>query len=138
MIEFGQAPVDETQLLALVIDHDVVGLYVSVHDAARVAEIQSLEQFTDIVPYIHIAERLIECPKVRIVDVLEDERRGFALRIPDHIKQSDDIRAAGEILQNFDLSLDLLLLDRFEHLDDTLFVVEDIDAFEDFRILSTT
>jgi hypothetical protein len=35
-------------------------------------------------------------------------------------------------LQDLDLSLYLLLLDRLENLDDTFLVVNDVDAFEDF------
>lgn len=61
---------------------------------------------------------------------------GAHLRISDNIEKSDDIRAASEILKNLDLTLDLLLLDRLQNLDDAFLVVNDVDAFENFRILS--
>jgi hypothetical protein len=60
------------------------------------------------------------------------------LAVPDHIQQRDNIRAPGEILQDLDLPLDLLLLDRLEHLDHTLLVVDNIDAFEDLRVFPSS
>ena len=41
MVELGQAPVDEAQLLLLVVDHHVVRLHVAVNDALR----RVLQQF---------------------------------------------------------------------------------------------
>ena len=56
------------------------------------------------------------------------------LVISDDVEQRNDIRSARQVLQDLDLPLDLLLLDRLQHLDDALLVVDDIDAFEDFRV----
>lgn len=58
------------------------------------------------------------------------------LGIPDDIEQGDDVRAAGQILQDLDLSLDFLLLDGLENLDDAFLVVDDVDALEDLRVLA--
>ena len=33
VVKFGQTPIDQTQLAVLVIDHNVVRLHISVHDA---------------------------------------------------------------------------------------------------------
>ena len=60
-----------------------------------------------------------------------DERGDFRGGVSDNIKQSDDVGAPGEVLENLDLSLDFLLLDRLENLDDAGLVVLDIDPFED-------
>lgn len=59
------------------------------------------------------------------------------LRIPDHIQQGDDVGAAGQVLKNLDLALDLLLLDRLENLDDTFLIVDHVDAFEDLTVFAT-
>lgn len=61
---------------------------------------------------------------------------GNHLRVPDHIQQGDDVGAPGQVLKNLDLALDLLLLDGLENLDDTLLVVDDVDALEDLAVLS--
>ncbi len=58
------------------------------------------------------------------------------LRVPDNIKQGHDIRAAGKVLENLDLALDLLLLDRLEDLDDAFLVVDNVDTLENFRVFS--
>ena len=50
MVELREAPVDEPELSVLVVDHDVVGLDVSVHDAHAVAVVQSLQQLVQVVP----------------------------------------------------------------------------------------
>lgn len=54
--------------------------------------------------------------------------------VSDDVEQSDDVRAPRKVLQDLDLPLDLLLLDRFQHFDDTLLVVDNVDAFEDLRV----
>lgn len=58
------------------------------------------------------------------------------LRVSNDIKQGDDVGATGQVLKNLDLSLDLLLLDRLQDLDDAFLVVHNVDAFEHFGILS--
>lgn len=60
------------------------------------------------------------------------------LAISDHIQQPHDIGASREILQDLDLALYLLLLDRLEHLDDAFLIVGDVYAFEDFGVFPST
>src|ERR1700710_1383884 len=60
------------------------------------------------------------------------------LTVPNNIQQRDNVRPTTQVLQDLDLPLYLLLLDRLEHFDDTFLVVDDIDALKDFRVLSTT
>lgn len=60
------------------------------------------------------------------------------LRVSDYVQQRNNVGTSGEILKNLDLSLNLLLLDRLENLDDTLLVVDDVDAFENFGIFAPT
>ena len=124
-------------LSVLMIDHNVMRLHIAVHNALAVTEIEGLEELVDVVPNVDIVEFGVEAPEVGIVDILEDEGWGFALRVSYDVEQGDDVGAAGEILENLDLALDLLLLDRLEHLDDAFLVVDDIDAFEDFRVFAS-
>jgi hypothetical protein len=79
------------------IDHNIMGLDISVHYALAVTEIQSLDMFSnspscplfrkaylqelvDIIPNIIVDELGIETPEIGIVYVLENEGRRFALR----------------------------------------------------------
>ena len=57
-----------------------------------------------------------------LVDKFEDDRRRLGLRIPHDVEQADDVRSAGQVLQDLDLTLDLLLLDRLQYFDDALVV----------------
>ena len=120
------------------IDHDVMGLDISVHDSLAVAKVQGLQQLEDVEANIVVGKPRVEGAEVGVVDIFKDQTRRFALTVPDHIQQSDHVGTACQVLQDFDFSLDLLLLDRLEDLDDTFLVVDDVDAFEDFRVLSTT
>ena len=60
------------------------------------------------------------------------------LGISNNIEESNDVGPPCEVLKNLDLSLNLLLLDRLQDLDDAFLVVNDIDALKDFRVLSPT
>ncbi|RUS13651.1 hypothetical protein BC938DRAFT_477744 [Jimgerdemannia flammicorona] len=59
------------------------------------------------------------------------------LRIPDNIQQADNVWPSCEILQYFNLALDLLLLDGLEDLDNALLAVDDVHALEDLRVLAS-
>jgi hypothetical protein len=43
MVEFGKTPVDETEGAFAVIDHDIMGFDVSMHDSFRMAIVESLK-----------------------------------------------------------------------------------------------
>ena len=53
---FGGNPWNLTNLALLVVNHDVVRLDISVHDALAVAEVQCLEQLEDIEADIEVVE----------------------------------------------------------------------------------
>ena len=54
--------------------------------------------------------------EVGVVDEFEDQAGRLRLRVSNNVEQADDVRPAGEVLQNLDLALDLLLLDWLEDL----------------------
>lgn len=57
------------------------------------------------------------------------------LRVADDVVQHDNVLASGEVLQDLDLALDLLLLDGFQDLDDAFLFADEVDAFKHFRVL---
>ena len=113
-----------------VIDHDIVGLDISVHDALAVTEVQRLKELVDVEADIIVREPRVQSAEVSVVDSLKDQAGGLALIIPNHIQQSNNVGTACEILENLDLSLDLLLLHRLEHLDNAFLIIDNVDAFE--------
>lgn len=113
------------------IDHNVMRLDISMHNTLAVAEVQSLEELKDVEPDIDVIELGVEASEIGIVDVLENEGRrltlfavgqfhiamdvegvGTNLRIPNNVKQGNNIGTSGQILEDLDLALDLLLLHR--------------------------
>lgn len=113
MIELRQTPIDKSQLTVRVINHDVVWLNITVHDALRVTEVQSFENLVDVVANIKISERLVECAEINItgVDKLHYECGSFCHRVSHDIEQIDDVHTALQCLKNLYLSPDLRLLD---------------------------
>jgi len=140
------------------IDHNVMRLHISVHDALAVTVVERLQQLGDVVPDVQVVELGVEASEVGVVDIFEYERRSLTLlvtleasergqveegrgekpylRIPNHIQESNDIGTAGEILKDLDFALDLLFLDRLQHLDDAFLVVDNVNAFENLRVLA--
>mmetsp|Transcript_2849 Transcript_2849/g.8330 ORF Transcript_2849/g.8330 Transcript_2849/m.8330 type:complete len:231 (+) Transcript_2849:733-1425(+) len=135
MVELSQAPVNEAQLLLLMIDHHIVWLHISVHDPLGVAEVQRLQQLVDIEPDVVVRERLIQHLEVGVVDILKNEAGSLRLRVADNVQQLNDVRTATEVLQYLDLPLDLLLFDRLQDLDYALLIV-DVHTLEHLAVLS--
>lgn len=82
----------EVNLSFLVINHDVVRLDITMHDAFAVAEVQRFQQFVNIIPDIVVDKTRIKCPKVGVVHILEHKARRLALAVANHIQQCDNIR----------------------------------------------
>lgn len=118
------------------IDHNVMRLHVSVHNALAVAEVERLEQLKNVKPHVQVVELGVQTAEVGVVDILEDEGRRLALGVAHDIEERNNIGPAGEVLQDLDLALDLLLLDGLEDLDDTLLVIDDVDALEHLGVLA--
>ena len=123
-------------LSLLVIDHDIVWLDVPMHDSLAMAEVERFEKFVDVVSNVIVDEFWVETSEIGIVDIFEYKGRCFALTISHDVQESNNVRSARQVLQDLDLSLYLLLLDGLEDLDDAFLVVGNVDAFEDFRVLS--
>lgn len=60
---------------------------------------------------------------------------GTNLGITNNVEESDHVGSPRKVLEDLDLSLDLLLLDWLEHLDDTLVVRDGVDSFKHLGIL---
>lgn len=63
------------------IDHNVMRLYVSVHDSLAVAKVQRLQQFVNVEPHIEVVELGIQAAEIDVVNVLENQRRRLALHM---------------------------------------------------------
>ncbi len=137
MVELSQTPVDEAQLLLLVIDHDVVGFDVAVHDALRVTELERYEQLLHVKATVCVGEGGVQRLKVLRVDVVEDERGGAAVGVADDVKKGNNVGAADEVLQDLDFPFDFALLDRLQHFDDAKLCVAGIVSFENLAVLAT-
>jgi hypothetical protein len=120
------------------IDHDIVGLHISVHDALAVTEVQRLEELINVEANIIVREAGVQGTEIGVVDGFKDQAGSLALVVPNNVEQSYDVGSASKILVNLDLSLNLLLLDGLEDLDNAFLVVDDVDAFEHLRVLAST
>ena len=89
------------------------------------------EEFEHVISNIVIGKPRVKYFEVDVVDVLCDQTWDLGGRIANHVQQGYDIRTPSQVLENFDFSFNLLLLDRFEDFYDALFVVDDVDTLED-------
>lgn len=118
------------------VNHDIVRLHIPVHDTLAVAEIQGLQKLENIVTDIIVGEPRVESPEIRVVDIFEHQAWRLALTVANHVQQGDHIGATRQVLKDLDFTLNLLLLDRLEYLDDAFLVVDNVDALEHFGVLS--
>ena len=80
--------------------------------------------------HIEVRKARVQDPKIHIVHIFHDQTRYPRSRIADDVQEGDDVRTAGKILEDLDLSFDLLLMDGLENLDGTLFFSDGVHPFE--------
>jgi hypothetical protein len=136
VVELSQAPVDEAQLPLFVVDHHIVGLDVAVHDAIRVRELEGNKQFVDVVANVRVCEGRVQDFEIRVVDMLKDQARSLGLRIAHNVKQLNDVGSPAQVLQDFYLSTNLLLLDWLQDLDHTARIIHHVDSFKHLTVLA--
>lgn len=139
VVEFGEAPIDQSQFAVSMVNHDVVWLHISVRDALGVTEVKGLQNLENVVSDVEVIEVLVECAEIDIacVDIFHDECGCLGHRIAYHVDQVDDVNAALESLQNLDLTPNLCLLHWLQDLDDNTLTSGSVDALIHFRILSS-
>ena len=113
MIELSQTPVNKSELAISMIDHDIVGLHVTMHNAFWVAIVEGFEDFEHVVPNVVVSEALVQLAEVCITCVYKfsDNRGSFSQGVSDHINQFNNVNPFLKSLQNFDFSSDLVFLD---------------------------
>ena len=77
VIEFSKTPINKTELTAGVINHNVVRLNISVHDAVRVGVLERLQNFEGIKSNVHRVELVVELLRLNVWDVFKDKARGL-------------------------------------------------------------
>mmetsp|Transcript_5328 Transcript_5328/g.8367 ORF Transcript_5328/g.8367 Transcript_5328/m.8367 type:complete len:222 (-) Transcript_5328:44-709(-) len=137
MIELGQAQVDQPQFPRLVVNHDIVGLDITVHDTVSMAVVKGFKDLKNVVANVIIRESGVQSAEIDVVDMFEHQAGGFGNGILDTLEQLNDICASPQIFQHEHLAVNLLLFDGFENLDDNRLVGFCVPAIEDFTIFTT-
>lgn len=73
-------------------------LDITVHNAIRMAVIQSLEKLKDVKPNIEIGQGGIKNLKICIVHVFKDQTGCLGLRIPDHVEELNNVGSTAHVL----------------------------------------
>ena len=113
MVKFGQTPINQSELAVRVVDHNVVRLDIAMHDAFRVAEVERLKNLIHVEANVEVVEALVQLAEVCIASIDEFSNNGGSLGqwVPHDIDQLDNVHTAFQVLQNLDLSSNLVLLD---------------------------
>ena len=113
VVKLGQTPIDQSEFAVRVVDHNVVRLDVAMHDALRMAEVKRLQNLIHVEANVEVIEALVQLAEVCIagVDELGDNGGSLGQRVPHDIDQLDNVYTALQVLQDLDLSSNLVLLD---------------------------
>ena len=80
---------------------------------------------------VHLRQRAEEVLPVRVLHILHDQAVRPRRRIVHDVHETDDVRPTGQIAQDLDFPLYLLLCDRLQDLDHARLFVERVDPLED-------
>ena len=136
-VKVGEAPIDYSQVARLVIDNHVAGLQVAVHDPIIVRVCHGLENFVGVQSYVHVCELARNYLGLNVWHIFVDENRSLRVLITQDVVELDNIWAAVEGLEDFDLPEVPFDFDWFENFEYARFVIGQIDALKDLRVRST-
>ena len=71
VVVLSQTPINKSQLAISMVNHDVVGFHIPMHDAFRVAEVKRFQHFVHVVADIEISECFVKSAEVLITCVHE-------------------------------------------------------------------
>ena len=130
MIELSQTPINESESLVVVINHDVVRFDISVHNSFRMTIIQSFQNLIDVESNIEIRKTFVKCSEIDVacIHILHDKRWSLSHWVSDNINQINDINATSQSLKNLNFSSDFGFLDRFQNLDDNSFIIQSVNS----------
>mmetsp|Transcript_13472 Transcript_13472/g.36199 ORF Transcript_13472/g.36199 Transcript_13472/m.36199 type:complete len:259 (+) Transcript_13472:1393-2169(+) len=130
MVKLGQTPINNSDFSLRVVNHDVVRLDISMHDAVRMRVIERAQDLIDVVANLVNIQCRIQHFEVGVVHVFKHEARDFRLRIAADVKKLDGVHAAAQITQNFDLATNFLFLHGLQHLDDAFLIGLCVEPFK--------
>lgn len=81
-----------------------LGLDVPMHDAIRVGEIESPQEFIHVEAAIKVGEVGIEVLVGGVVDEFEDEAGCLRVRVAHYVNETHYVRSAVEVLQDLDFA----------------------------------
>lgn len=137
-IEFGESPIDHSQVLVLVINDNIERLEVSMHDTMGMTKLKSLENLEHVDSALEISESGKEVFAVLALHPLVNKAWNSRNTFFDQVSQLYDVWPSVHCLQDFDFSVDFFALDGFKHLDDTLTVVGFAETKEHFRVFTSS
>lgn len=81
---------------------------VTMHDAFRVAEVESFEHLVNVVANVKVRESFVQRAEIHVTRVheLHDQSRRLCHRITHHIQQVNYVDTVSQRLQNFNFSSD--------------------------------
>jgi hypothetical protein len=134
VVEFSKTPINKAEFTTGVVNHNVMGLNISVHDTLGMAEVEGLENLKHVEADIKISKAFVKCAEINIASVneLHDECGSLGHRVADNIDQVDNVDASLDRLQNFDLASNLGLLNGLKDFDNDALVVCVVDTFVHF------
>ena len=108
------------------------------HNALTMCIIKSLANFVSVKLNVHFGELFNEQLCRYCVDVFKNETRRFFDWVSDTVVEFDNVWTFVQSLQDFDLSVDLNQSNWLQYFDSALFVVQDVAAFVNFGVVTTT
>ena len=122
-VEVGESPVDDPEIAGLVVDDDVEGFNIAMHDSVGVGVVEGLEDLVDIQSDVHVVEAPHQLLGLNVRDILEHQTRRLGTFLADHVVHANDVRASVQVLENLRFAVDFFRSYRLQNLDNAFLVI---------------
>ena len=137
LVEVCQSPIDQTQISLVVVNHNVQGLHISVHDSMDMRILQCFQHLVGVQSDVHVVEFAGQNFRLLAWNVLEHQRRRLAHWVTQDVCESHNIWPTIQCLEDFDFTILFLNANRLQDFDDAFFIVFEVTPLVDLRVFAS-
>lgn len=94
LVKIGQSPVDNTEVSLLMVNNNIQGLDIAMHDSVAMSVVEGFQDFINVESDVQVVKRTRDLLGLDIRNIFKYKARSLRALFTNHVVQADDVRAS--------------------------------------------